>query len=183
MDAGKRNSDFQTCSLEPQCLWDRNCYFACGVDRIPEAQPTWKRFFAKMSAHPFSRVPTFSNALFPHYLPAKSFPARVPWREKIWQNAFRSGLNRTGEGGLECNGEGYSRGWEPVDRCDFHGTISAWFFSDSSRRDPIKGVADVFNFFLFLFFLFLLFFSFFGFFWYWKIFSRTRELLIVVSSI
>lgn len=43
-----------------------------------EAQPTWKRFFAKMSAHPFSRVPTFSNALFPRYLPAKSFPANEP---------------------------------------------------------------------------------------------------------
>lgn len=58
-----------------------------------------------MSAHPFSRVPTFSNALFSHYLPAKSFPARVPWREKIWQNAFRSGLNRRGKGGSSAMGK------------------------------------------------------------------------------
>lgn len=124
----------------------------------------------------------FQRALSPLFT-SQEFPrqrARVPWREKIWQNAFRSGLNRGGEGGLECIGEGYSRGWEPVDRCDFHGTISAaaWFFSDSSRRDSIKGVADVgaaclISFFFFFSFCFLI----------QKGFRSNEILLIVVPSI
>lgn len=105
----------------------RNCYFACGANRIPKRAP--REMLLRENVQPsfmhssfFRARPSCLSPPCSHYLPRrKSFCSRTEnagvsrREEKIWQNAFRSRF-----GGVKCC-EGYSPRREGVDRYDFYG--------------------------------------------------------------